>query len=405
MTGEVIKSFLVGLGFGVDESSLAKFNKSIASASLRVTALYATIKVAAAGIFWGISKIAEGFEQMGYEYRIIAPMISKALMLRQALLSAYKAAGINIVKVVQQSVLFNFSLAKTKFALEAIYKSVGAKFLPLLTKQMDIFRTKIYANMPKIQAALERFVNFIFKAFEATSILGARVWSILERVYGFFQQLDAATNGWSTIVFGLIAAWKLLNLAFLTTPLGMILTGLTALLALYDDFKTFQEGGESFFDWSSALPAINTIKSALGGLADVWRSIVDVVLDLVLAVQSLFSQGVDAFFDSIKQAGRDALGVLLDVGKASIKIKDAFSAVGSFISGAFGGATSGPALPGGAQPAPLMPAGGNTHQRVSQETHISVQGSADANATGKAVASEQSRVNFDLTRNLRGATR
>ncbi len=32
-------------------------------------------------------------------------------------------------------------------------------------------------------------------------------------------------------------------------------------------------------------------------------------------------------------------------------------------------------------------------------------GSSDANAVGKAVAGEQSRVNFDMVRNMKGATR
>lgn len=410
MTGEVIKSFLVGLGFGVDDASLAKFNKAIASASVRVLALYTSIKVAAAGIFYGIAKISEGFEQMGYEYRIIAPAINKALMLRQALLSAYRAAGINIVKVVQQSVLFNFSLAKTKFALEAIYKSVGAKFLPLLTKQMDVFRSKIYANMPRIQAALEKFVNFVFKAFDATAILGGRLFSILERVYGFFRQLDDATNGWSTIILGAVAAWKVLNLAFLTTPLGMLLTGFTALLALWDDFKTFQEGGESLINWGSRttqmIVGIVTVIGALGaaigavvGAMKAW-AIIQTVINFLLTANpiGLIIVGVTALIGLIT-ALAVKLGYLKGVG-------DALSGIGSKVMGVFGGAGAAPTMNSVMQPAPLMPpGGGGVNQKVSQETNILVQGSADAAATGKAVAGEQGKVNFDMTRNMRSATR
>ena len=90
MTGELIKSFLVGLGFGVDDASLAKFNQAIASATLRVAALYGSIKVAAAGIVFGLSDISEGFEKLGYEYRIIAPAINKALVLRRELLEGLR---------------------------------------------------------------------------------------------------------------------------------------------------------------------------------------------------------------------------------------------------------------------------------------------------------------------------
>ncbi len=223
MTGEVIKSFLVGLGFDVDDASLAKFNKAIVGATVKVAALYGSIKLSSAAIFYSISKISEGFEEMGYQYRLIAPAINKAILLRNELLKAYAAAGLNIQKAVVESVKFNFALTKTKFAFEAIYKSVGVRFLPLLTQQMDIFRRQIYANMPKIQDRLEKFIQVIFQAFNATIILGTRVWSILERVYDFFAKLHEATGGWSTVIVGVIAAWKLLNLAFLATPLGAIL--------------------------------------------------------------------------------------------------------------------------------------------------------------------------------------
>lgn len=406
MDGEVIKSFLVGLGFGVDDNSLAKFNKAILSASIRVTALYASVKLAAAGIFASISSISEGFEKMGYEYRIIAPMISKALMLRQALLAAYRAAGINIVKAVQQSVLFNFSLAKTKFALEAIYRSVGLKFLPLLTKQMDIFRTKIYANMPKIQSALEKMVAFIFKAFEVTNILGERLWSILTRVWDFFVKLDTATNGWSTAILAALAAWRYLNLAFLATPIGALLTGFVALLALWDDFKTFQEGGQSLINWGSQATkvfvgiagAVVAVGAAIAGLILAMKAyaIVQGIVNVLLLLNpfGLVLAGIVALSGVI-------LILISNWGKLKATFGDIagfFAGIGGKILGFAGGATQGP-IGGVAQPAPLLPHGG-TNQRVQQETNINVIGGADAQATGKAVAGEQGRVNGDLVRNL-----
>src|SRR5271166_606668 len=410
MTGEVIKEFLVGLGFGVDDASLAKFNKSIASAAFRVTALYAAIKVAAAGIFFSISKISEGFEQMGYEYRIIAPAINKALILRQALLSAYRAAGIDIVKAVQQSVLFNYSLTKTKYALEAIYKSVGLKFLPILTQQMDKFRSQIYANMPKIQASLEKMVGFIFRAFEATVILGERVWSILGRVWEFFIKLDEATNGWSTRIVGFIAVWKLLNLSFLATPLGAILGGLVALLALFDDFETWKEGGKSLFDWSSFVPIIDAVKNAVGGVVWVFVSLNNVIVNLFNAIERLFTGDLSGFFNLLAVAGNNVTAIFSNLWKVISGIGSALGGLNTVAANGlvklFGAATSaGPLLQSVQQPAPL----GNSQsagvsQRVSQEPNILVQGSADATATGKAVAAEQGKVNFDLTRNLKSAT-
>lgn len=408
MNGELIKSFLVGLGFGVDESSLAKFNKAIESATFRVAALYTSIQVAAAGIFKGISSISESFETMGYEYRIIAPMINKALMLRNALLSAYKAAGINIVKTVQESVKFNFSLAKTKFALEAIAKSVGVRFLPMLTKQMDIFRTKIYANLPKIQAILEKAVSFIFKAFEATARLGERVWSIMGRIYDVLKELDTATGGWSTKIIAVVAAWRLLNLSFLATPLGMIITGIIALLALFDDFKTWQEGGESLFDWSAALPVINAISEGFKSMFNIVKGVVTYIGFLIQTLRALFNLDMAGFFGGLKSmasAAGDVIGSLVD------HIKNIARFLGSAITAtAYATAPSGHNSPyfnttNFASPQPLMPSSSSSSQKVSQETNINVMGSADASATAKAVSSQQNQVNMDMTRNLKGATR
>ncbi len=86
MTGEVIKEFLVGLGFGVDAASLSKFNKALTSSTLRVSALYGAINLTAGAVVASIEDISKGFEQIGYDYHIIAPAINKTLLLRQEML-------------------------------------------------------------------------------------------------------------------------------------------------------------------------------------------------------------------------------------------------------------------------------------------------------------------------------
>lgn len=417
---DYIKEFLVGLGFDVDEASLSKFNKAITNATVKVAALYATIKVAAAGIGYGISKISEGFENLGYEMRLIAPSINRVLALRREMLRAYSAAGVNLTRVIQNSVRLNFSLKKTEYAFEAIYKSVASRFFPLLTKQSDIFREKLYRNMPRIQAGLEHFVNFIFKAFEATVTLGTRAWSILNRIYDFFVMLDQATNGWSTKILAALAAWKLLNLGFLATPLGFLITGLVALLALWDDFKTFKEGGQSLIDWSSnttkslvavaaavaavvtalyaaraAILVVNTAMTAFNFIASLnpftlWIVAVTALVGLLTALDakwSIFGGKLSGFFSGIGGRVLDFIG-----GTAG-----ATNAVNNMQSNPIGGQVTNP-VGSGAQ-------NSQTNQHVQQQTNISVNGSADANATAKAVSSQQNRVNFDMTRNLRGATR
>lgn len=424
MNGEIIKEFLVGLGFEVDKSSFASFNSAIISATKRVTAMYAAVKVATAGIAYGIARISDGFEEMGYQMRLVVPTINKVIMLRREMLRAYSAAGINLTKVVQQSILFNFSLTKTRYALEAIYKGVASRFFPLLTRQSDIFRQKLYANMPKIIAGIERFVFFVFKAFDATVQLGSRLWSVLNRVYDFFVMLDKATDGWSTKILAALAAWRLLNLGFLATPLGMLISGFVALLALWDDFKTFQEGGQSLIDWGStttkvflgvaaSIVAITTAIYAARTAMVAYRA----VATAVTAIQAAFNIAMAANPIGLIIAGVGLLiASLLVLYRRWEDIKASmssfFGGIGGSIMNFLGAPNVADNVKNGMGGAPTTPqAVGSqiqnsmTNQKVSQETNIVVQGTADANRTAQAVSSEQSRVNFDLVRNLKGATR
>lgn len=417
--GEVIKSFLVGLGFDVDEGSLAVFNKSIRDAALRITALYGTVNALAGGIVFAFSKISDGFEQMGYQYHIIAPSINKLIVLRQELMKSYQAAGIDIRKVIVDSVKLNLSLTKTKYAMEAIYKSVGSKFFSLLTKESDVFRKKLYDNMPYIIGVLTKLVNTVFRAFTAVTILGERVWSILGRVYDFFVMLDKATNGWSTVIIGVIAAWKLLNLSFLATPLGQLLALGVAVLALYDDFKTWQEGGQSLINWGSdftqMIIGLTTLILACAAAWGVWTlatkawAIGTAAVEAVMAVlngELGITAALLAFIEApiwLIVGAIAALVAALTLADEKWKIfggglSGFFTGIGHSVTNLLGGGPGGKPL--GANP----PAGGS-NVNANMQTQINITGSPNADATARATAAQQQNVNRDFTRNLKGATR
>lgn len=414
MSGEVIKSFLVGLGFTIDNASLSAFNNAIAKATLRVSALYGAVKTATAGILYGISEISSGFEKMGYEYRLIAPSINRTLQIRQETIRAYRAAGLNIIKVIQDSIRLNLSLTKTKIAFEAVYRSAASRFFGLIAKQSDQLRQRIYANMPKIINLIERFVKFVFRASEALTLFGARAGSILGRVYDFFVDLDRATDGWSTKILAVAAAWRILNLGFLATPLGALIAAIVTLIALYDDFKVWKEGGEAFFNWGSeATRIVVGLTTAIGLLvgsfyamraaAAAWTA-VQAVLNAELTFAAIAAAILEAPLWIIVAAVTAIVAGItaLDNKFRSFTgghVADFFSRLGSQVLG-FGAGLIPSAAPLGV--------GGNqnaqTNQNVHQQTQINVTGSADANAVGKAVAGEQNRVNFDAARNFKKVT-
>jgi hypothetical protein len=423
---------MIGLGFDVDDASLSKFNQAITTATKRVVGLSAAIVAGSAAVAVGVLKISDSFEDLGYQFRLLAPPINKALLLRNEMVKAYASAGVSLSKVAVQAYRLNISVEKTKIAFKALYQSVGSKFFGLITKQSDLFRNRIYANMPKIQHALESFVNVLFKAFEGVVALGERAWSILTRVYDFFSDLDKKTQGWSTIILGIVAAWELLNLTFLASPIGLLLAGLVAILALYDDFKKFQEGGKSFFNWGPVIPIIKAVEDTVSDFVDVWRSLVDTVLDVVLAFERLFQGDYQGFFDSLKD-GFDDLGKTIKKEiEYILSYFDILGALGTFAKNIFTGngspTTATPGVQGSfgkgfqqiAQNIENNPIGGplstplgagnitnssNTNQNVSQQTNINVIGTGDAWGTANLIAGQQGRVNQDLFNNGKGALR
>jgi hypothetical protein len=216
---------------------------------------------------------------------------------------------------------------------------------------------------------------------------------------------------------GVIAAWKLLNLSFLATPLGLLLTGFTALLSLWDDFKTFKEGGQSLINWGSETTRI------MVGLAGAVAAVAATIYTVILAMRAYAA--VQAIVNAVmllNPIGLIIAGVAALIGLLAILIlkwdvvknglAGFFSGVGGKIMDFVGGSPNVAAnlqnAPGGAPAA--SPVGSHaqnaqTNQNVNQQTQINVIGSADAGAVGKAVSGEQSKVNFDMVRNMKGATR
>lgn len=407
---EVIKSFLVGLGFDIDQASMAKFYGAIEHATLGVGGFFGTLNTATGGVYAFTDSVSEGFENIGYQLRIVAPAINKFLILRAAMIDAYHRAGVNLTQAVRQSIMFNYELARTKFTIEAIYKSVAVKFFPLLTKQLTEFRQVLYDNMPKIREVLSTVAEIVLKAIKAFIQLSATMWRAFGRVASLLKEVDSATGGWASKIALAAAAWKLMSLTGITKKIGLLSTAIVGLTLLYDDFKVWQEGGKSFFNWSSAVPIVNALKAAVVELGG-WLSAVATILgDIGRIIGLLFSgatltqlgENFKKLFKDVKDGASDTVGVW-----------DSFwnvvGAVGKWMGPATNwtaqnlgnGASPGVNMANLASPPPLMNPAASSTQNVSQKTDITITGVADAKAAGQHVLDGQGRVNMDLSRNLK----
>lgn len=438
MTGEVIKQFMVGLGFEIKDGELSKFMDALKSTAVRVTAVSAAIAASAAGIFATVAKASSEFEKLGYEYRLIAPAINQYVIMRNEMMKAYRAAGINLREAITYAVKFNVSLEKTQIAFKALYMGAASKFFPQMTKTMDKFRQSLYANMPKINAIIVKVVSFLLKVFENLVQLGTRVFSVLGRVYEFFSYLDKATGGFSTAIIAVIAAWRLLNLSFLMSPIGLILLGFLAVLALIDDFMTFDEGGDSLLNWGPVIPIIKALKEAFTAFMEVAKQLVDTVwpkikamIDVmapyikdilggafeavVIIIENLF-QTMTKIFGAVgsllKGNVKEALGsfagaIATGVGDTASGLFDTAKNTGGKVVGRMLGWGDGDTQAAGkdGKGSPLGAdgaKGAGASNSINQNTVININGSKDPHATANAVAGKQSRVNYDMTRNMKG---
>lgn len=455
MNGETIKEFIVSLGFQIDEAGLSKFSQGITNTSIAIGAI-GTAAVAAAGVITsfvagvadkfdaigdladrvnttadsimrlgyvatltgssvqaanssienlsriageaalGIGRGAQIFKSLGINAKDsngelkdtsvlmgevsnkikdmgrgeqiavlsklgIDPTMINALTTDVSGLAAefdqlYKNAGVDASQAAEQSGEFNDSMDRLSMTFDAIRSAVGLKFMGQIKNGIDTLRKFLVENMPKIINAVTPVINLVLRIAEAFIRIVGRIGSAVGSIIGFLSDLNDKTDGLAGYILAAAAAWKFLNLAFLASPIGILLSLGAAIALLIDDFLTWQEGGESMIDWGKNF----------GGII---RWIIDLVKTMAGALSSAGS-AVSGFFGSV--------GKMLGFG---------------------GGAPA-------STPSPQAQAavtGGS--QSVSQQTQIVVQGGGNPDATAKAVAGQQGRVNADMARNMKGAAK
>ncbi|RQR87729.1 MULTISPECIES: lytic transglycosylase [unclassified Burkholderia] len=438
---EVLREFLVSLGWKIDESGQKKFVDGVASASLKVAELGVAIAATATAVVAGVTKIADQMEslyfasqrtgaavaniqalgfaaaQMGstadaargslenlarfmrnspgaagliqglgvqtqgangqlrdtadilkdlgkqfanmpyYRANAYAQALGideKTLMaLRQGLGQfgdEYKdmlaKAGLNSQQAAESSHYFMNEVR----SLGAAFVILGQKVATSLTGKMsgDIkrFREGLVDNFGRIAAIVEKIANGILFLADVISTLGLRAMQIVGSIIDWFNSLDDGTKKLIESVAGLYAGWRLLNAGFLASPIGIIVALGAAILALYDDYKVWKEGGKNLIDWGKWEP---DIKAALANLKELGGEL----QKLAHVLLNIFGPALTSIGDILLGAIKAGFGNLLDMvtlitdvltGKweqAGQKAKDIMSRTASFAKDAFASALNG----------------------------------------------------------------
>lgn len=202
-------------------------------------------------------------QRLGIDPTLIPMMTDNVAGLREEFRAMYAVAGTDAKAAAEESKGFLNELSKLKTLSGMLAKAVGLAFIGKIRRDIENLRRVIMENFGKIQRILQIVIGFVMRVAGAIGAFVYRIITWAGQLVGWFDSLD---EGQKKLVIGvglLIAAWKMLNLAFLTTPLGMLIAGLAGIVSLIDDYLTYMEGGESYFDWT---PWAGTIKTCVDWL-------------------------------------------------------------------------------------------------------------------------------------------
>lgn len=239
-------------------------------------------------------------ERLGLDQELLYYFNTDLAKLSEEISAIDKGAGFSFDKWIAESKTFMVAwremtreAEKWKMLFGKWIKGIAVELMPhfraqlgRMTQGMIDLRRRAMEHLPKVAEALQPMLRGIFKVAEAFIRVAMRIGEAVAMIIGWLVKLNDATGGWLAIIAAVAAAWKYLNLAFLATPIGALLTLGVAIAALVDDFLTWKEGGESLIDWS-------------GDLGAAMQALIDVTLWLGEAIIAAFGVARDwlsAFF-------------------------------------------------------------------------------------------------------------
>ncbi|HIE7558573.1 TPA: transglycosylase SLT domain-containing protein [Citrobacter amalonaticus] len=192
-----------------------------------------------------------------------------------------KAIGFNANEAAVSSNRFMTSLRAFSEAAGMARDKIGATLAGGLVGSMDNLRKQLLDNWPRIEAVLTKVIKGILWAGDAITRVLWRAGGAVSDIIDWFKRLDPATQQLITLFGALLVAWRLLNSAFLASPVGIVMTLAGALVLLYDDYKTWKEGGDSLIDWEKWAPGINEALKNIKDLRDSISGLTDSLLKLL----------------------------------------------------------------------------------------------------------------------------
>ncbi|XTH26461.1 lytic transglycosylase catalytic [Escherichia coli] len=179
-----------------------------------------------------------------------------------------KAIGFNADQAALSSNRFMTSLKSLGEMAGMARDKIGSNLADGLAGQIDNLRKKIIENFPKIEVTITKVIKGSLWLGEIVGRVAFRIVDGVGDIIEWWGKLDAETKTLIEVIGGLVVAMRILNSTFWMSPIGLITGLVVALGLLWEDYKTWKEGGNSLIDWEKWQPAIDKAKDAITWLRD-----------------------------------------------------------------------------------------------------------------------------------------
>ncbi|TXE26163.1 hypothetical protein FOT62_23310 [Serratia marcescens] len=177
--------------------------------------------------------------------------------------SMLQATGFDSQKAAEQSNKFMTQMRGLANLFGIMRDKIGGNLAGGLAGNLESFRKNILLNFPKIEGTITAVLKKVLSLADSIMTLVYRGVQGVGDLMRWWDRLDEKTKGLIKVLGGLLLAWRVLNSAFLKSPIGMITALIAALVLLYDDYQTWKEGGDSLIDWAKWQPSIEKAITAI----------------------------------------------------------------------------------------------------------------------------------------------
>lgn len=196
-------------------------------------------------------------QRLGMDRTMLEVLTSDTSALEAEYNKRMELLSLNADEVASVSAEFNDGIGRMSRSFNDLFTAIAVRIMPAVTEVFETFSRWIIENGDGILEVLSPFVTALEVAIRV-------VRNLVETVLDFASALGPVP----ALVAGIAAAWKTINVVFAMSPIGRVVTAITALISviglLKNDFEVAMKGGKSFFSfWVPLVDTINAVSDAI----------------------------------------------------------------------------------------------------------------------------------------------